>query len=424
MSAGSASNASDGTGASDIDVDYLDASAWDERAPERMRLLRSDAPIYWAPRSELFVVSKYEDIDAISKNPQVFLSGQGVRPGIPVRQALIDEDDPKHCQLRRTINRGFSPRMVKRLQEKFETITREAIDAVVQQGRCDFVESIAVPLPLILIAEMLGIPERDHRRFHEWSDAMMRADGHYDDMEILGRAAKAAQEYSGYIKQIIEERRREPREDLISALVAADDAGVIGEFDLDSVEGMGADSEDFLELANDELVMVLVTLLVAGNETTRNALSGSMEALIRNPDVRDRLAAQPELIPDAVEELLRYVSPVHSFARTAAQDTSLRGQRIEAGQRVLMLYPSGNRDEEVFERPDVLEIDRKPNHLAFGIGHHFCLGANLARMELRVALREILRRLPEMRFADAGPVVEPHALVRACTRMEVAWNVR
>ena len=406
----------------DADIDYLSASAWGERAHDRMRWLRQHAPLYWAAKSDLWIVSKFEDIVEISKDPELFCSGQGIRPGIPVRQALIDEDDPKHCQLRHAVNRGFTPRRVKRLEEKFETITRDAIDAVAGRGHCDFVESIAVPLPLILIAEMIGIPKKDHRRFHEWSDAMMRADGHYDDAEIMGRAANAAMEYSVYIKEIIEQRRREPQEDLISALVAADDEGLIGRFDIDSTEGMGASSDEFLELANDELVMVLITLMVAGNETTRNALSGCVEMLIRNPAIRDRLAGNPELIPDAVEELLRYVSPVHSFARTATRDTELRGQRIREGQKVLMLYPSANRDEDVFDCPDEIRIDRKPTHLAFGIGHHFCMGANLARMELRVALRELLRRLPDMRFADAGPVVEPHALVRSCTRMEIEFT--
>ena len=406
----------------ELDVDYLGAAAWDEHAHDRMRTLRRDAPVYWAPSNELWIVSKYDDIVEISKDPELFCSGQGIRPGIPVRQALIDEDDPKHCQLRRTINRGFTPRMVKQLEEKFEIIAREAIDSVAGVGHCDFVASIAVPLPAILIAEMIGIPKLDHHRFHEWSDAMMRADGHYDDPEIMGRAARAAQDYSIYIKDVIEQRRVEPREDLISALVAADDAGIIGQFDLESIEGMGDMHDDVPALAADELVMVLITLMVAGNETTRNALSGSMELLIRNPEARDRLISNPELIPDAVEEFLRVVSPVHAFARTATRDTVLRGQRIEGGQKVLMLYPSGNRDEDIFDRPDEVQIDRKPNHLAFGIGHHFCLGANLARMELRVALRELLRRLPDMRFAEAGPIVEPHALVRSCTRMDVCFT--
>jgi len=405
--------------ASAVDADYLSGSAWDEHFHDRARWLRENRPICWSEKSQLYLVSKYDDIVEISKDPTLYCSGEGIRPGIPIRQALIDEDDPKHCQLRRTINRGFTPRMVKTLEEKFETITREAIDLVAKDGRCDFVQSIAVPLPLHLIAEMIGIPRSERENFHEWSDAMMRADGHYDDPEIMGRAAHAAQAYSLLVGEIIEQRRLDPRDDLISALVGAKDRGLIGHFDLESVEAHGADPDDALELANDELVMVLITLMVAGNETTRNALSGSMEILIRHPEIRDRLIARPEAIPDAVEEFLRFVSPVHSFARTATRDTTLRGQRIEAGQKVLMLYPSGNRDEDVFEAPDEIRIDRKPNHVAFGVGHHFCLGANLARMELRVALRELLRRIPEMRFAGEGPIVEGHALVRSCSRMDV-----
>jgi len=252
----------------DVDVDYLDSASWESYMHERMRWLRGNAPIYWAEKSGLWVLSKYEDVAQVSKNPEIFCSGQGVLPGIPARQALIDEDDPKHCQLRHTINRGFTPRMVRLLEEKFETITREAIDAVASTGACDLVESVSVPLPLLLIAEMIGIRPEDRVRFHRWSDDMMRANGNYDNPEIIGAAARAAMEYSVYIKEIIEERRKEPREDLISKLVAADEAGLVGEFDLDSVEGMGAESDDFLELANDELVMLLVTLMVAGNETT------------------------------------------------------------------------------------------------------------------------------------------------------------
>jgi len=411
------------------DRNYLDASAWDAFFHERTRWLRENEPIRWSEKSGLFLISKYDDIVEISKDPTLFCSGQGIRPGIPVRQALIDEDDPKHCQLRRTINRGFTPRMVKRLEEQFELITRRAIDRIAPHGRCDFVSSIAVPLPLHLIAEMIGIPESERENFHEWSDAMMGADGHYDDPEIMGRAARAAQAYSALVGEIIEKRRDDPRDDLISALVAAKKDGLIGRFDLEATLGAGASSdsaEEFLELANDELVMVLITLMVAGNETTRNALSGCVEILIRHPEIRDHLAAKPEAIPHAVEEFLRIISPVHSFARTATRDTTLRGQRIEAGQKVLMLYPSGNRDAEVFESPDEIRIARLPNHIAFGVGHHFCLGANLARMELRVALRELLRRLPNMAFSSDGPVVGPvlesHALVRSCRSMDIQFS--
>jgi cytochrome P450 len=177
-----------------------------------------------------------------------------------------------------------------------------------------------------------------------------------------------------------------------------------------------------MSLANDELIKLLVILLVAGNETTRNAISGGMQLLIENPEERAKLLADPTLLNSAVEEMLRCVSPVHSFSRTVLQDTELRGQPIEAGQKILMLYPSANRDEDIFEAADAFRVDRNPSHLGFGIGSHFCLGANLARMEMRVVFGELMRRLPDMEYAAGGPVIVPSALVRNCTEMKVRYT--
>jgi cytochrome P450 family 142 subfamily A polypeptide 1 len=170
--------------------------------------------------------------------------------------------------------------------------------------------------------------------------------------------------------------------------------------------------------------MLLVVLMVAGNETTRNALAGGMQLLIEHPDVRQRLIDDPARIPGAVEEMLRLTSPVHSFSRTATRDTVLRDREIRKGERVLMIYPSANRDADVFPDPDRFDIDRNPHHLAFGIGKHFCLGANLARMELRVAFAELLRRLPDMEYAAGGPILKPSALVRTMTEMKVRFTPR
>jgi cytochrome P450 len=175
-------------------------------------------------------------------------------------------------------------------------------------------------------------------------------------------------------------------------------------------------------LANDELIMLLTLLMVAGNETTRNGISGGMQLLIENPDQRQRLIDDPELIPAAVEEMLRLVSPVHSFARTITEDTELHGEKLLAGQKVLIVYPSANRDPREFENPDVFDIDRNPSHMAFGLGSHFCMGANLARMEMRVAFREVLRRLPDMEFSEGGPVITPSSLVRTCAEMKVRFT--
>jgi cytochrome P450 family 142 subfamily A polypeptide 1 len=405
----------------DPNVDFLSGDTWvSGEMPELMRWLRRNAPVYWSEKNQLWVVSKFEDIATVSKHPEIFCSGQGVRPGLTIRQGLIDEDDPKHTRLRKLINKGFTPRMVKKLEVPFTEITSDAIDAVAKRGECDFVDDIAVPLPLLIIAEMMGIRKQDRKRFHAWSDAMIAGDGNFDRPEIMAAAAAAFGEYSQYVTGIIEERRKEPRDDLISILVGAKDAGILDP-DMD-LEARGFEMEEGMELANDELIMLLVTLLVAGNETTRNALSGGMELLIRHPEARRALIEDPEKIPDAVEEMLRMVSPILSFSRTATRDTELGGQKIAKGQRVLMLYPSGNRDEDVYEAPDEFRIDRRPQHVAFGIGAHFCLGANLARMELRVALRELLRRLPDMELTGDGPEIRPNALVRACVHMPVRFT--
>ncbi len=405
---------------SDVDIDWTVSESWDDEMPERMRWLRANEPVYWSEKSGLWIVSKFDDVSSISKNPELFCSGQGIVPGITVRQGLIDEDAPRHTMLRRLISGGFTPRMVGKLEAAFRDITTEAIDAVAPRGECDFVQDIAVPLPLLLIAEMIGIEGEDRRDFHRWSDAMMAGNGNFDDPEIMARAGAAFVEYSTYVNRIIEERRKEPREDLVSILTGAKDSGLLEEFDL--AETHGNEDAEQVELANDELIMLLVTLMVAGNETTRNGLSGAMELLIDHPDVRQELIDDPALIPDAVEELLRLVSPVRAFARTATRDTELRGCKIAEGQKVFMVYPSANRDEEVFEAPDELRIRRKPHHVAFGIGAHFCLGANLARMELRVALAELLRRLPDMEYAGSRPEIVPHSLVRTCVRMPVRFT--
>jgi cytochrome P450 family 142 subfamily A polypeptide 1 len=310
--------------------------------------------------------------------------------------------------------------MSKKLEGAFREITTVAIDAVAKQGVCDFVTDIAVPLPLLLIAEMIGIRKEDRAQFHEWSDAMIAGDGNFDNPEIIGKAAAAFVAYSQYITAIIEERRRAPKDDLVSILVGAKDDGILGRF-------LGQRSDRFLGtdeagLGNDELVMLLVLLMVAGNETTRNGLSGGMQLLIENPDARRRLVLDPSLIPAAVEEMIRLVSPVHSFGRTATQDTQIRGVPIAKGEQVLMLYPAANRDPDVFADPDVFDLDRNPQHVGFGIGTHFCLGANLARMEMRVAFEELLRRLPDMEYAHGGPVLRPSALVRSCVEMRVRFT--
>ena len=403
-----------------LDIEFCAASSWDDQMPERVSWLRENEPVHWSEKDQLWVISTFEDVSYVSKHQELFTSGQGVRPAMDTKLGLIDEAEPRHGQLRKLINRGFTPRMVKKLEVAFREITKEAIDAVANKGACDFVADIAIPLPLLVIAEMIGIRKEDRHRFHGWSDAMIAGDGNLDNPEIIGKAAAAYIEYSRYVTEIAERRRREPQDDLISILVGAKDEGVLQTYE-NSMAGMVGDDEEGA-LANDELIKVLVLLMVAGNETTRNALSGGMQLLIENPDQRQKLIDDPSLIPSACEEIVRYVSPVHSFGRTVTEDTELHGVPMKKGDKVLVLYPSANHDPAEFENPDVFDVERNPHHLGFGVGSHFCLGANLARMELRVAFSELLRRLPDMEYSADGPVVVPSSLVRSCTEMKVKFS--
>jgi cytochrome P450 family 142 subfamily A polypeptide 1 len=402
----------------DVDVAYLAPESWDARMPERFRWLRRNEPVYWSEADGLWVLSKHEDVAFVSKHQDLFTSALGVRPGTPAKIGLIDEGEPRHTQLRRLINRGFTPRMVASLERSFSEITDQAIGAVADRGECDFVRDIAVPLPLKLIAEMIGIHREDYDRFHRWSDHMIAADGSKDPA-VMGRAGAAFVEYSSYVKAVIEDRRKEPRDDLVSILAGAKDGGLLQQFQQSDRIGVG---QEQMSLANDELLMLLTILLVAGNETTRNAISGGMQLLIENPAERQKLIDDSALIPSAVEEMVRLVSPVHSFSRTATRDVAIRDKTIREGQLVLMVYPSANRDEEVYEGADAFRVERNPQHLGFGVGTHFCLGANLARMEMRVAFLELLRRLPDMEYAAGGPVVQPAALVRSCIEMKVRYT--
>ncbi|MEO6028354.1 MAG: cytochrome P450 [Candidatus Binatia bacterium] len=403
------------------DLDILDAKNWGEDGHEKFRWLRENDPVYWDAKNAIWAVSKHADVVYASKHHEIFCSGEGTRPNMPTKLSIVDMDEPRHGQLRNLINRGFKPRTVAGIEARFRQFTIEAIEKIGPQGHCDFVRDIAVPMPIEVIADLIGIPKTDRDKLHHWSDTMIASDGNYDDPEQMMKAANAFAEYCGYIEETIESRRKEPQEDLISVLVNARDGGLLGATNVVNAAKMPSDHAT--EMAKDELTMFLVTLLIAGNETTRNALSGGMSQLIENPDERQKLIDNPALIPTAVEEIVRHVSPVLNFARTATQDTELRGRKIKQGEKILLMYPSANRDAEVFKDPDAFKVDRDPNpHVAFGIGNHFCLGANLARMEIRVVLEELLARIPDMTYSDGPPSMHPSLLVRSFTKMPVSFT--
>ena len=408
-----------------IDVNYLDSNTWVERdMRERFRWLRENDPVYWSEKDEIWVITKYADVEYCSKHQELFTSADGILAGNPVKLGLIDEGEPRHQQLRGLINKGFTPRMVAKLEAPFRKIAKDAIDAVASKGECDFVEAIAVPLPLRLIAHMMGVRPGDYDDFHRWSDHMIGAEGRLDEPEVVAQAAQAYAEYATYISKVIEDRRQNPRDDLVSILTGAKDDGVLVEFDqtADDLNTLGEEGDAINALHNDELIKLMVVLLVAGNETTRNGISGGIQLLIENPDQRQMLIDDPSLLKAAIEEILRVVTPIHSFSRTVTQDTELRAKQLKRGQKILLSYPSANRDADQFEDPDSFRIDRNPGHLSFGVGSHFCLGSNLARMEMRVTLEQVLRRMPNMEYAAGGPVLVPSRLVRTCAEMKVRFT--
>lgn len=402
----------------DLDVDWRTAEAWDDEQEARSAWLRENDPIHWSPKSDLWVLTRYRDVSYVSKHQELFTSAEGVRPDVKI--GLIDEGEPRHGNLRRLINRGFTPGQVQRLEGPFREIVTEIIDRVAKRGVCDFAEDIAVPIPLMLIAEMLGIRKEDRDKFHQWSDAMMAAADSDAPPETAQKAGLAFMEYAKYVTEVIEDRRKSPRDDLLSILTGAKDEGLLLTFDRDQENDRRSAEE--IELGNDELIMLCVILLVAGNETTRNGISGSMQLLIEHPAERQKLIEDPSKLPVALEEMLRLVSPVRSFLRTVTKDTELDGTQLRQGQKILLVYPSANRDPAQFDAPDEFRLERDPAHLAFGVGTHFCLGANLARMEMRVTFEELLRRLPDVEFADGGPEITPHPLVRACKHMHVRFT--
>jgi len=382
------------------------------------RWLRDHDPVHWDAVNRLWVLSRYEDVSHVSRHPERYSSKYGVRPRMDTPLSILTMDDPEHTRQRRLINKGFTPRQVKALAPHIRELCNEIIDDIQARGEIDFVEDFAVHLPLIVIAELMGLDPAARDRLYRWSDAMMGGEGRSDPNDPAAHAAAVAfGEYVEYLVPLIEERRAEPRDDLISILTGAYDEGALDAGDATAVHGSG-------ELNSDELLMFLVALVVAGNETTRNAISGGLLALSRFPDQKQKLLDHPELIDLAVDELIRYVSPVLNFTRTVTEDHELHGRRLSEGDRVLLLYQSANRDERVFEDPDELRVDRDPNpHLAFGIGPHFCLGANLARLEVKIVFEELFRRLRDIRVSDgAARERGDNALVLAIERLPAVFT--
>jgi cytochrome P450 len=366
------------------------------------KALRATSPVHWNDDTKFWALLKYDDIRFVSRNPQLFSSTKGITipdpaQANPVQEGnLIFTDPPRHRRLRNLISAGFTPRRVAALEPKVREFVRGILDGIEPGSTLEFAEEIAAPLPTWMIAELLGAPASDWEQFRTWSDAAV---GNADP-EIELNPLVAMAELHQYFSKLIAARRAQPRDDLLSVLVEAE------------VDGERLSDTDLLNLS--------FLLLVAGNETTRNLIALGTLALIQHPDEIPKLVDDPSLIPGAVEEMLRWNSPVTHMARSATRDVEIRGKLVRKDDVVVMLYGSANRDEEVFGRDaEEFKVTRNPNpHIAFGLGEHVCVGASLARLEARVLFEELLGRYPKLELA--GDVARMRAtMVPGVKRMPV-----
>jgi cytochrome P450 len=379
--------------------------------------LREEEPVWRTTlpdKRTAWLVTRYEDVAAVLKDDNFAKDPRGAQeqraegpwvPGFlkPLEQNMLDLDDPDHKRLRTLVSKAFTPRLIERLRGRIEAICQELLGAMERKGRAELVRDYALPLPATVIAELLGVPAGDHRKFHRWSNRIVSVSSGRD----VWQALPAALAFVRYLRKMAERRRVSPGEDLMSALVQAEEAGD--------------------KLSQDELLAMSFLLLVAGHETTVNLIASGTLALVQHPDQLEKLKSDPLLIKPAVEELLRYTSPVEiSTERYARQDLEVSGTEVPRGELVLGVLGSANRDERYFDEPDALDLARDPNkHLAFGRGGvHHCLGAPLARMEGQIAITALLQRFPDLRLdAEPGSLRWRRGLfLRGLQRLPLAWE--
>ena len=377
------------------DINLLDSTAFIGGVPhEWFAFLRKNAPVWWQEEEEgpgFWAVTSHAGATAVNRDYEHFSSSKqatflwdlGPDDLAQQQMLMLNMDPPLHTRYRRLVNKGFTPRMVNQLHERINAAADDIIDSVIEKGTADFVTDIAAELPLVVIAELLGVPNEDRHRMFNWSNRMIGGDD--TEYQNAGEAAQvASMELYAYASELFATKRVDPHEDLMSVLTQVE-----------------LDGE---QLSSFELELFFLLLTVAGNETTRNLISGAMATFFDYPDQWELLRNDRSLLPGAVEEMLRYVTPVMNFRRQTTAGFELGGQTIEPDSKVVFFHISANRDENVFANPQTFDITRNPNpHMAFGAGGpHFCLGANLARMEIRVMFEHLLDRMPEMELA--GPV--------------------
>jgi cytochrome P450 family 142 subfamily A polypeptide 1 len=387
------------------DIDLLDGRWYADQPFEDWAWMREHAPAYWDAKNEIWAITRYHDVLAIEKDPKTFSSFRSPRPHGTSLPMMISMDDPAHTRRRKLVNKGFTPRRVREHEATIRRICASIIDNVADKGECDFVWDIAAPLPLLLIADMLGFPPESYTDLLKWSDDLIRGTTVNDPaaMEASMMAGIAFREFQ--LGVIADRRAKPPQDDLVSILCYCD------------IDGERLDDESIIQES--------LLILIGGDETSRHVLTDGMLALLANPDQKEILANDPSKMEVGIEELLRWVSPVKNMSRTVTRDLEFRGQAMKAGDQLMLFYPAANRDTEIFDDPERLNVTRDPNpHIAFGFGPHFCLGASLARVELRVMFSEVLRRLPDLHLTApamprrssnfiSGPEAMPVAFTRA-----------
>jgi cholest-4-en-3-one 26-monooxygenase len=343
--------------------------------------MREHAPAYRDARNEIWALTRYADVLAAEKDPATFSNQRGPRPHGDHLPMMIAMDDPEHARRRKLVSRGFTPRRVREHEATIRRICGEIIDRVAPRGECDFVWDIAAPLPLLLIADLLGFPPESYDDLLRWSDDLIRATNADPPPAIALAGMEAMLEFREFQLGVIADRRsKPPQDDLVSILCYSD------------IDGERLDDESIIQES--------LLILIGGDETSRHVLTDGMLALLDHPDQLATLRDDPSAVELGVEELLRWVSPIKNMARTVTRDLELHGQTLHRGDQVILMYPSANRDDAVFTNPDQLDVRRDPNqHLAFGFGPHFCMGASLARLELQVMFSELLLRLPDLHLA-------------------------
>lgn len=369
------------------------------------RELREKTPVRFDEDRGSWDVFRYEDVHRILKDPATFSS----RRGLEVRgETLLTMDQPKHTHMRNLVNKAFTPKAINDLAPRITSITNELLDQVIQNGKMDVVHDLATPLPVIVIAELLGVPSKDRMLFKDWSDTMVKGvEGNSEEAfaQMVAERDKAEKELAEYFLTILNERRNKPEDDLVSALLVAE---IDGE-----------------KLQEQEILRFCILLLVAGNETTTNLITNAIRLMTEQPAIQDQVRQHPEYVKTTVEETLRYYPPIVAIGRIATQDVEIGGQLIREGQQVVSWVGSANRDPEKFENPDTFLPDRKPNpHMGFGFGIHFCLGAPLARLEAQIALEIMLSRFSDMQFAKAPLTPIPSPFVFGVKNYPITFTAR